>query len=81
MGVVGHGARLTEAIQRHSTCLPLDSGPGLPGVRRMNLSARPSDDGAGQFDSLLRESLHYRAPEALFEHIQSGHAEPNRAVA
>ena len=40
------------------------------------------DDGAGQFDSLLRESLHYRAPEALFEHIASnGHAEPNRAVA
>lgn len=29
------------------------------------------DDGAEQFDSLLREGLHYRAPEALLEHLQS----------
>ncbi len=34
------------------------------------------DDGADHFDSLLRESLHYRAPEALYEHLLAAMPSP-----
>ena len=47
------------------------SGAGLPERASDAFVRKTFDDGAIQFDSLLRESLHYRAPEALFEHLQA----------
>ena len=71
VGVVQAWCKADRSDPAAQHLLAAYSGAGLPERASDEFVRKTFDDGAIQFDSLLRESLHYRAPEALFEHLQA----------